>query len=122
MKFVMFTYTHREAIDQWEAMSEEEQRALVDEHLDWFREHADHVTGGTELAYPPAAVEVRRTDGELSVVDGPFAETKELLGGVIELEADSLEEATRIASGWPNLNGPGNRVVVSAVARPRELD
>jgi hypothetical protein len=122
MKFVMFTYAHREAIDQWEAMTAEEQRALVDEHVEWFREHADHVTGGTELAYPPDAVEVRRVEGRLSVVDGPFAETKELLGGVIDLEADSLEEATRIASRWPNLNGPGNRVVVSAVARPRELD
>lgn len=122
MKFVMLTYTHDEAIARWEAMTDAERRALVDEHLDWFREHADHITGGTELEYPPVAVELRREQGELSVVDGPFAETKELLGGVIELEAESLEEATSIAAGWPNLHGPGNRVVVSAVATSRELD
>lgn len=118
----MFTYTHREAIARWEAMTDAEQRALVDEHVHWFREHAEQITGGTELEYPPIAVELRREQGELSLVDGPFAETKELLGGVIELEAGSLEEATGIAAGWPNLNGPGNRVVVSAVAAPRELD
>lgn len=121
MKYVMFTYTHRDAVARWEAMTDDERRALVDEHLDWFREHADHITGGTELEYPPVAMELRRTGGELSVVDGPFAETKELLGGVIELEADSLEEATAMAAGWPNLHGPGNRVVVSAVATPRDL-
>ena len=44
---------------------------------------------------------VRIRDGRVSTVDGPFAETKEVLGGFNLIEADSMEEAVRIAQGFP---------------------
>lgn len=44
---------------------------------------------------------VRIRNGRTTVVDGPFAETKELLGGFNLIEADSFEEAVRIASDLP---------------------
>lgn len=44
---------------------------------------------------------VRIRNGKTTVVDGPFAETKELLGGFNLIEADSFEEAVRIASDLP---------------------
>lgn len=47
-----------------------------------------------------ATLQIR--DGRLSVTDGPFAETKEQLGGFFLFEAASFDEAVRIASKWPS--------------------
>lgn len=121
MKFVMLTYTHMDRVREWEQMPEQDQKELVGEHIAWFQKYTEHITGGSELAYPPVTAQLMRSEGQLSVVDGPFAETKELLGGFIEIEADSLEAATAMAAEWPNLDGPGNRVVVSAIAEQRDL-
>lgn len=49
-------------------------------------------------------------------MDRPFIEGKELLGGVIIIEVDGWEEATRMAGEWPSLlQGPGAGVQVEAV-------
>lgn len=48
------------------------------------------------------AATVRRRQGRLSVTDGPFAETKETLGGFFLIEARDLNEALQIASRWPS--------------------
>ena len=121
MKFVMLTYTHADRAAEWDAMSAPEQQAIVEEHMAWFQKHAAHVTGGSELAYPPVTAELTGSADGISMVDGPFAETKEVLGGFIELEAGSIDEAKAMAAEWPNLERTGNRVVVSAVAPPRDL-
>jgi hypothetical protein len=54
-----------------------------------------------QLEGPEQARSVRVRDGRLSVSDGPFAETREMLGGFNLIEADSLEEAIEIASRFP---------------------
>ena len=46
---------------------------------------------------------VRVRDDRLSVTDGPFAETKETLGGFFLIEARDLDEAVQIASRWPSV-------------------
>jgi len=52
--------------------------------------------------YPPdTASTVRVRDGEVLFTDGPFAETKEQMGGLSVIECDSVEEARRIASAHP---------------------
>jgi hypothetical protein len=56
---------------------------------------------GDQLAPPRRARSVRVRDGKASVTDGPFAETKEAVGGFDLIEADSLEEAVEIAGGHP---------------------
>jgi hypothetical protein len=56
---------------------------------------------GEPLAEPETAVTVRRRDGKVTVVDGPFAETKEHLGGFMLLEARDLNEAIDIARNDP---------------------
>jgi hypothetical protein len=56
---------------------------------------------GDQLAPPRRAKSVRVRDGKRLVTDGPFVETKEILGGFDIIEADSLEEAVDIASGHP---------------------
>ncbi len=49
-----------------------------------------------------AAATVRVRQGQVSVTDGPFAETKETLGGFFVIEARSREEALKIAAEWPS--------------------
>jgi len=54
-----------------------------------------------QLEPPTSARTVRVREGRTSVVDGPFAETKEYLGGFNLIEADSHEEALQIAQQFP---------------------
>ena len=68
--------------------------------------------GGAELGEPRQARTVRR--GGL-VTDGPFAETKEHLGGFIVLEVPDLEAAIEVASGWPGLEWAGDGVELRPV-------
>jgi hypothetical protein len=56
---------------------------------------------GDQLAPPRRARSVRVRDGERIVTDGPFAETKEVVGGFDILECGSLDEAVEIAAGHP---------------------
>jgi hypothetical protein len=48
------------------------------------------------------AATVRVRSGKLSVIDGPYAETKEQLGGFFLIEASDLNEAVQVASKWPS--------------------
>ena len=59
------------------------------------------LTDSQQLEAPSSAKSVRIRDGKLSVVDGPFAETKELLGGFNVIEAADYDEAVRIAATFP---------------------
>ena len=68
--------------------------------LDDLRTRGIWVTGD-QLAPPRRARSVRVRDGKTLVTDGPFAETKEAVGGFDILECDSLEEAVEIAAGHP---------------------
>jgi hypothetical protein len=68
--------------------------------LDDLRARGAWVTGD-QLAPPRRARSVRVRDGKALVTDGPFAETKEAVGGFDLIECDSLEEAVEIAAGHP---------------------
>lgn len=69
--------------------------------------HADEMTAAGKLEdsqqlEPPAtAKSIRVRNGRTSIVDGPFAETKEMLGGFNLIEASSMEEAVQIAQEFP---------------------
>jgi hypothetical protein len=60
---------------------------------------------GDQLAPPRRARTVRVREGKAIVTDGPFAETKEVVGGFDIIECDSLEEAVEVASGHPAAQG-----------------
>jgi hypothetical protein len=70
-------------------------------------QHADEMAregrllGAQQLQEPTAAKTVRVRGGRTSVLDGPFAETKEVLAGFNLVEADSLEAAVRMAQEFP---------------------
>lgn len=60
-----------------------------------------HMVASHALKLPEAAMTVQVRDGKMSAIDGPFMETKEMLGGFILIEARDLNEAVRIAAGIP---------------------
>ena len=62
--------------------------------------------GGAELQHTRTAKTVRGGESGPTVTDGPFIETKEVLGGVVMLECDTIDEAVHVASTWPGLTYP----------------
>lgn len=65
------------------------------------QKHAAEIKGGNALQPTMAAKTVRVRDGQAMPTDGPFAETKEQLGGYYLIEADSIDAAASIAAGIP---------------------
>jgi hypothetical protein len=53
------------------------------------------------LQLPDQAITLQVRDGKMSTTDGPFMETKEMLGGLVVIEARDLNEAVRVAAGIP---------------------
>lgn len=74
--------------------------------------------GGAPLDETATARTVRISDGDALVSDGPFAETKEILGGYYLLEVDSLDEAAAWAKKLPNL-GRGSVEVRRVLPAPQ---
>ncbi len=69
----------------------------------WFRDYTatGKVVGGEELKGPHTATTVRFRDGKPMVTDGPFIESKEVIGGYAEVEVADLDEALEMAKTWP---------------------
>jgi hypothetical protein len=93
---------------RWSGLSEEEHAKLrADSMPRWnalFGElgKADPNVGGKELDGGGTAKVLRVVDGERVVTDGPFAETKEVLGGAFFVELPDLDEAIRLAALIPS--------------------
>jgi hypothetical protein len=106
MKYICLGYLDETA---WEAMSEAERNALMDEcfaYDDVLRE-GGHFAGGEALQSPRNAATLRYRNGKVSVTDGPYAETKEQLGGILILEATDLNHAIQLMSKHPGVKvGP----------------
>ncbi len=107
MKYALLLTNCQEDRERWEAMTEEEaQAARAAEAPKWnalFGElgGSGKLLSGSELDDPGTAKTVRLRDGERLVKDGPFAETKEQIGGLLVIEADDLDEAISIAARIP---------------------
>lgn len=65
------------------------------------KKHAAAIQGGNALQPTGSAKSVRVRDGKALTTDGPFAETKEQLGGYYLIEANSIDEAAATAAGIP---------------------
>ncbi len=78
-----------------ESLTPEQWQFVVDAHTDFHRElrEAGALVDSSPLSPPDAARTIRHRKGERLVVDGPFAETKEVLGGYYLIDVDSLDEA-----------------------------
>ena len=97
MKYICLGYLDEK---NWEAMSESEGNALVDEcfaYDDLLRKNG-HFVGGEALQSPRNAATLRWKNDKVSITDGPYAETKEQLGGILVLEARDLNHAVQLMS------------------------
>ena len=78
---------------------------------EWFGQHeASIVDAGAELKEHTLATTVRHGESGPVVVDGPFSEAKEVIGGFTILEVPDLDAAVAIAKTWPMLDLPGTSV------------
>ncbi len=106
MKYICLGY-----IDQnmWSTMPEEKQHACMDEcfsYDDILRKNGNFA-GGEALESANKAVTLQWKEGKVSVTDGPYAETKEQLGGILILEARDLNHAIQLMSEHPGVKmGP----------------
>lgn len=100
MKYLCLGYLDEEA---WEAMSEPERDELVEECFAYDRvlHEGGHFVDGHALQSPDSAAIVRTRNGKVAVTDGPFAETKEKLGGLLVMEANDLNHAIQLMSKHP---------------------
>jgi len=90
--------------NEWAALTQAEREGIYGEYRTLVGElmAQGKYKGGHELSPSPTASTVRVRGGKRSVTDGPFAETKEQLGGYFEVEAADLEEALAIAERIPS--------------------
>ena len=106
MKFICLGYYDERA---WEAMSESRRNALMDEcfaYDDVLRKNG-HFAGGEGLQSHRNAATLRWQNGKVTVTDGPFADTKEQIGGFLVLEARDLDHAIELMSRHPGVkSGP----------------
>lgn len=102
MDYVMLTFPGAKHREWWERATPAERDVEIRAIEAWFREHAakGRIKGGAELAEPQTAKTIRRG----VVTDGPFMETKEVLGGFILLTAPDEATAIEIARSWPSLS------------------
>ena len=86
---------------RWEGLTPEQREEVYDRYRAFAAVEAAKIVGGAELAPTTAATTVRVRDGQNLVTDGPFAETKETLGGFFLLECSDLDEAAQVAAQIP---------------------
>jgi len=100
MKFVFLIYHDEKTLD---ALPGKEMQALVDGALDYDKEirRSGHYIVSNALQRARTARTVRVRGGKATTTDGPFAETKEQLGGFFLVEAKDMDEACALAARFP---------------------
>ena len=121
MKYVLM-YTNRPDLD---AAVPEERRAEVYQAIyGWFEKHCAVMTSaGAELQGPETATSVKSAPngGAPVVVDGPFSEAKENVGGFSIIDVPDLDAAIAIVREWPSLQLPGVAVEIRPIVDHAEM-
>jgi hypothetical protein len=101
MKYMLLIYDNEQ---DWLNMSEQTQSEMYGAYMKFSEEikASGHYVTGAQLHPIASATSVKVRDGKQLVADGPFAETKEQLGGYYLIEAKDLDEATGIAARVPS--------------------
>ena len=100
MEYMILIYADESA---WAALDEKQLKATYNEYMDYTQDliKAGVLKGGSELKPVSTATTVRVRGGKVLTTDGPFAETKEQLGGYYLLEVPDLDAAVRWAGKCP---------------------
>jgi hypothetical protein len=96
MKYALLIYVDPESRV---GLSDAEQEAISAQYMQVGEDPG--MIGGEQLADVTTATTVRTNDGQTLTTDGPFADTKEILGGFYLLEADDLDKAIEVAARIP---------------------
>ncbi len=101
MQYLLMIYDPEK---KWATMPEAERNALMGEYMKFTSDikASKHFLAGDALQPTHTATTVRVRDGKTATTDGPFAETREQLGGYYLIEAKDLDEATMIAAKIPS--------------------
>ena len=101
MKYLCLIYDEEAKL---ESLSKAEMDALMADYFVFTKDirQSGHYLGGNDLKRVKHATTIRVRNGRTSTTDGPFAETKEQLGGYYLIEAKDLNEAIQIASRIPS--------------------
>ena len=109
MKYAALLTNNADDVAAWERMTPDEAAAARAQEVPkgeaLFSElgPSGALGSGFELDSPTTAKTVRVRDGETLVTDGPFAETKEQIGGLMEIDAEDLDAAIAIAARIPGV-------------------
>ena len=100
MKYLLLIYENE---GNFATVSEEDGNRIFAEYMDYTRgiKKAGNYIGGEALQPVATATTVRQRNGKTLTTDGPFAETKEQLGGYYLVDAKDLDEAIKLAGGIP---------------------
>lgn len=98
MQYALLIYTEESRDSQ---ATQQEQEAVMAAYNAFGAEFKDKILGGEALVTTSAATTVRAREGKTLTTDGPFAETKEQLGGFYLVKAENLDEAIQIAAKIP---------------------
>jgi hypothetical protein len=101
MRYALLIYASEQ---DWAAQSEEESQAVNQEYMAFTKDIIDRglMKGGEALQPTATATTVRVRNGETLTTDGPFAETKDQLGGFYLVDCKDLDEAIEVAAGIPD--------------------
>ncbi len=102
MKYLCLIYEDEKL---WEKLPKEGSDAIMGEYNTFTEDigKSGHLVGGEALQPTATATTVRVRNGKVSTTDGPFAETKEQLGGYYLLEARDLNDAIQVAARIPSV-------------------
>jgi hypothetical protein len=103
MKYILLIYGDER---RWAAMSQADMQRIYEGHKAYGEElhRAGAYRGGAELKPVTMATSVKFTGGKPKTVDGPFAETKEQLGGYYVIDVENLEQALAWAEKMPGMS------------------
>jgi len=127
MKFICLGYADHA---QFGKMTQTELQQMMDECMayDDVLRRGGHFTQGEALLDASMAKTLRFSNGVVQVSDGPYAETKEQIGGILVLEAENLEHAVALMSKHPGVRigpfeiRPANELVNAMIAeREKQL-
>jgi hypothetical protein len=104
MRYALLIYANEQ---EWANQSEEQAQTQFQDYMAFTKDIVDRgiMSSGEALQPTATATTVRVRDGETLSTDGPFAETKEQLGGFYIVEAKDLDEAVEIAVRIPDVGG-----------------
>ncbi|SFJ65404.1 YciI family protein [Planctomicrobium piriforme] len=106
MRFICLGYLNE---SDWNALPDSEQATFMDKCFAYDDElrRGGHFAGGEALQSARSAVTVRPLNGQVTITDGPYAETKEQIGGILILEARDLNHAIQLMSRHPGVRAGG---------------